>query len=106
LYHGNPSTKLSVAGSEQETVDLLYAENVKSVNHRYKGHDDTIGAVYDNTAPNLSALEMIKACQCLAYQSNEHPEWGTSTAKALLDQLQVRAIAKLPGYDAAPWRIE
>ena len=105
-WHGNPSRKLSVAGEEQAAVDLLYAENVKSVNFRYREDAELTGAIYDAFAPELSAIEAIKACQCLSYQSCEHDGWDLSPAKALLSSIERFAITKLPGYDAASWSIE
>ena len=55
-YYGNPSHKWSIVGNEQATVDLLYAENVRSVNHRYPDQQsDEPGAIYDAFAPELRA---------------------------------------------------
>lgn len=104
-WHSNPSRLHSVAGNEQDTAALLYAENVKSVNHRYRDTTDTSGIVYDPFAPDLRPIDVIKACDCLAYQSCEHPQWETSLACHLLKEIQRTAITKLPGYDHAKWAI-
>lgn len=96
----------NVAGKEQEVVDLLHAENVKSVNYRYGSPDPGEGAIYDTLAPNLSPVEVIKACQCLDYQSCEHPGWEGSWAKERLGGILQAAIAKLPGYTKAQWHID
>jgi hypothetical protein len=105
VYHGNPSTKFTVAGSEQEAVGLLYDENVKSVNYRYKEHDDGVEAVYSASAPSLRPIDVIKAVDCLRYQSCEHLEWEESLANKLLIAIQQKAITLLPGYEAAEWCI-
>jgi hypothetical protein len=104
-WHSNPSRKYSVAGNEQDTAALLYAENVKSVNYRYHDTIDSTGIIYDAFAPDLRPVEVIKACDCLTYQSCEHPEWDDSLASQLLKEIQRTAITKLPGYDKAPWAI-
>ena len=104
-YHGNPSRHWYVAGQEQETVDLLFAENVKSFNYRYNEAFPTTGIVYDPFAPDLQPIEVIKACNCLDYQSCEHPQWVVSLACKLLHDIQQQAITLLPGYDKARWKI-
>jgi hypothetical protein len=49
---------------------------------------------------------VIKAADCLDYQSCEHPEWDKSEAKQLLDAIRAAAISKLPGYEEAEWAID
>ena len=95
-----------VPGQEQETIDLLHAENVKSVNYRYKENTPLTGTVYNAFATELTPIEVIKACQCLDYQSYEHPGWGESAACRLLKAIQHHAITNIQGYDAAAWEIE
>ena len=103
--YGNPSRHWSVAGQEQETADLLLAENVNSVNYRYREESPTGGILYDHLAPDLRPIEVIKACDCLDYQSCEHPGWENSLACKLLKEIQREAITLLPGYDKARWEI-
>jgi len=104
IWYGNPSRSLC-AGGEQELVDILYAENVESVNYRYKGDDPITGCVYDPTSPILAPVAVIKAVQSLEYQSCEHPGWETSDAKEILQAIQSEAIRRLPGYELAEWSI-
>jgi hypothetical protein len=92
---------------------MLMAENCKSVGYRYahipgmvqECADALEGYAFKPDTTKRSAVEIIKACECLAYQSSEHDEWESSEAKRLLDTVKDRAIDKLPGYDAAPWGI-
>ena len=114
IWYGNPSRSLRAGGDlsrslrtgdEQELVDILYAENVKSVNYRYRGGDPTTGCVYDPTSPILAPVAVIKAVQSLEYQSCEHPGWETSDAKEILQAIQSEAIRRLPGYELAEWSI-
>lgn len=106
VWFGNPSRSLR-AGDEQELVDILYAENVKSVNYRYPASDPTpeTGCVYDPDAPSVSPVEVLKLVQSLAYQSCEHPTWAVSDARQILDGLKSAAISVLPGYALAEWSI-
>lgn len=89
---------------------LLYAENVRSVNHRYPNHPPEEPVSFDpgevTRAPLLSPVQCIKACDCLEYQSCEHPEWQDSVARKVLRNIRAEAIRRLPGYDEAPWGID
>ncbi len=104
VYYSNPARSLK-AGQEQEIAEILLAENVKSVNYRYKEETPVDTIVYDAFATDLHAIDVIKACQCLEYQSCEHPGWDDSLAKKILDIIQRDAVRHLPGYDKAPWSI-
>lgn len=105
VFYGNPSCRLHIAGNEQETCDILLAENVASYNYRYK---ETVEEqmVYDPCATSLRPIDVIKACHCLEYQSCEHDGWEASTAKAILSSIEGAASRALPGYDDAPWEIK
>jgi hypothetical protein len=58
---------------------------------------------FDYTARSPPAVQIIKLCNCLDYQSCETPDWKDTRAYALLDNIRERAIRELPGYDNAPW---
>ena len=93
---------------------MLWDENIKSVLCRYP--DDT-----KETAPGPSGenyvfdirmtdhwmefdpTQVIKSCDCYAYQSCEHEEWPTSEAHAFIDSLKSHACSALTGYDQAEW---
>lgn len=103
--------------SELRTVEpeaiagMLYAENVRSVNHRYPNHppDEPLGFSWFRDilpAPDLTAVQAIKAAHCLEYQSCEHPEWHDSLARKVLRSICDTATGEIPGYDAAPWGID
>ena len=90
----------------------LLAENIRSVNYRYRQNDPVptyrhkptyAGAVSPETTRLLTALDIIRLCQCLEYQSCEHPEWPTSWARTFLQSVVDTAVNDLPGYDDAPW---
>jgi hypothetical protein len=88
---------------------MLAATNRESVNHRYDENEIEELFSYDmkaETLMNLDPVVVLKATRCYMYQSCEHPEWETSSAKAFCEALIVTAISKLDGYDNAPWAID
>jgi hypothetical protein len=97
-----------------EVGQLLLNENVKSVNHRYRAKDVPPAYAFrevhaikrGNCNHILSAIDIIKCCNCLEYQSCEHPGWERSWAKRFLDHVVDSSFPQLPGYDAAPWGIK
>lgn len=90
---------------------MLWDENVKSVQARYPGDRELPGPIdcdyqYSNSVPLFyvfAPVQVIKACDCYAYQSCEHDEWKTSEAKAYIDALRLTACRHLPGYEDARW---
>ena len=98
-------------------ANVLYAENIRSVGHRYAedtlesmpglinkpnhieiSHNDTIRAIY-----RLKPVELLKMCDCLEYQSCETDGYRQTVAFELLDRIRGAAIKALAGYEDAPW---
>ena len=104
VAYGNPTMRLNVSAHEQEVAQLLLDENIKSVNYRYS-ETETGFIEYDRGAPILSAIQAIKAAQCLRYQSNEHPTYEGSIAELLVEAIISDAIPRLDGYNEAQWAI-
>lgn len=91
-------------GREQALAALLYAANVESVNYRYNETDETLGFNYRRVdITRLAAVDILKLCNGLEYQSCEHPGYDDSQARELLIAIKETAIRELPGYDDAPW---
>lgn len=105
-YNHKPSDEADMTGQ------LLWEQNVKSVNFRYREsnhipaeetpayqHEDK----HTHDGRRLTPVDIIKLVQCWQYQSCEDHEqstaWGVSCR--ILDM----AIDKLDGYDNAPWGI-
>jgi hypothetical protein len=105
FFYGATSQRWNISGNEDATAQLLLDENVRSVNYRYKQEDEAGKIVYQIDAPVLTPVQIIKAAQCLEYQSCETPDWDKTMAKQLIDAIISTAITKLPGYDDAPWSI-
>jgi hypothetical protein len=94
------------AGQEAAICALLYGANVRSVNARYNETTAEDGVTYDAEAPQLTAIEAIKASQGLAYQCDNWDGFDGSPADRFLKEVQRHAITQLPGYHAASWSIE
>ena len=98
-------------------ADVLYAENIRSVLHRYP--DDTLDSApgpidkpesITVTARDVCAaryrlppVAILSMCDCLEYQSCETEDWASTPAWRLLNAIRRAAIRALPGYDDAPW---
>ena len=104
VAYGNPTMRLNVSAHEQEVAQLLIDENIKSVNYRYSEAETSL-IEYDRGAPILSAIEAIKAAQCLRYQSCEHSDFEDSIAFKLIQAIIADAIPRLEGYESASWAI-
>ena len=105
-WGSNPGRYAYMPALEQEAANFLYAANVKSFNARYKEDVEETGCVYNPHAIKLTPIEVIKACDCLAYQCDEWEGFEGSIAQAILRDIKQQAIPKLPGYDAAKWSVE
>jgi hypothetical protein len=96
----------------QAAIDILAAENARSVNARYNETTEPIRASL--TARDLAlsvvgvaaVVRVAKAISCYEYQSCEHAGWETSEAKANIDRLARSLFRRLPGYEEAAWSID
>lgn len=106
-----PVNPYITATADYTTADavgaILWRENDRSVCARYKGDENSAQAdgyrFKMQTPPK--AVEVLKAINCLEYQSCEHDGWKNSTAKALLERIFSEWVARLPGYDSAAWSV-
>lgn len=91
--------------AEQQAGQMLWDENVKSVRYRYPKHtvDREVYPVDTPRFPGFDPVQVIKACECYAYQSCEPPEWEESDAYAFVEGLKRDVCDRLPGYDKAAW---
>ena len=105
------------AESADAIGQVLLDENFRSVNCRYRtDRTDEVPPRYRHrsrlagnvgrvTEQSLRAIDIIKICHCLAYQSCECDDWEVSWAKRFLDRVIDAATRTLPDYDAAPWAL-
>lgn len=99
------------AHNAEEIGRILMDENVRSVCCRYPDADNdqkSAGAAYryKRFATPLTAVEAMKACHCLNYQSCETDDWESSLAWRILQAIESHAAHHVPGYDKAPWGID
>lgn len=103
--------RLSKPDDFKSIYQTLAAENVRSVCHRYD--DDKP----ENYAGFLSvrglkphvvndAVQVIKLCDCLEYQSCETDDYRETLAYRILSRIRSAASHNLPGYDSAKWAID
>ncbi len=111
---GNASVSYLYAGSrrymrneQRRIASVLDAENVRSVNARYRENDTAEGFVFKRDIYlNLSAVEVLKALNGYSYQACEADAWEESEAYAIVQGIKEAAIRCLPGYEEAAWIIE
>jgi hypothetical protein len=99
----------------EEVGRILLDANVQSVSYRYDDADETnlpgtigetaAGYRFRPFASHFQAVQIIKACHCLNYQSCERPDWYGSLAETILQAIKSAAEHKLPGYSDAQWDI-
>lgn len=100
-----------------EVGQMLWNENRKSIEARYPDTVDdfcatapgTVGETYvygehaGNPFAAVDVVQVLKACDCFAYQSCEHKGWKGSNARAFIESMRAQCIARLPGYAEAEW---
>ena len=106
----------ALSGEELATeyARILLAENIRSVEYRYNDANDMIGdrdiAVsceeMHGGRYRISAVQILKLCDCFEYQACESSDWEASAAYELLERIRHAAIRTLPGYDDAEWGID
>lgn len=84
---------------------MLWAENRRSVNHRYAEDEWEAPYVFEHLGINIDPLVVLDGLSCYEYQSCEHPAWETSEAKAFCDSLRASAIHELPREGERVWEI-
>ncbi|MGW6332147.1 hypothetical protein [Nocardia rhamnosiphila] len=82
----------------QPLGQLLWDENVRSVDHRYQETNPRDRYVLHTTEGDLDPLAVLKAIDCYQYQACEHPEWADSNASAWMTQLRDAIYTAVPRY--------
>jgi hypothetical protein len=118
------NAEVDIAGDGVTLADhaarLLLCENLRSVRYRYPDEDAYPEGGYDVAAQThrftrtgyvLSDAEAVRACDCIEYQSCEHPDYHESEAWRLLaairdhavDGVVRSALAREWGTVSPPW---
>jgi hypothetical protein len=105
FYDENRSERIYITEENATEIGrILVAENERSVAHRY---NETPGSAADYRfkrwlALPLSAVSVLKGCDCFDYQACETEDYEASPAKTIIDSIRRAAIHRLPGYEDAP----
>lgn len=103
-YQGKFDRKIE--GNEQLLLGMLVKTNDDSVNHRYEENVPSMPGEYiPDYNRILTAVQVIKACECFDYQSCEIDNYESTDAAKTIDAIRKRAISALPGYNEAEWEI-
>lgn len=82
-----------------QVSNILYKENITSVNHRYREKTKTSGwKKLDKKIEPISLMQLYKLVQCLDYQSCEHLLWQTSDAYKMIKELEAKIVPELEEY--------
>lgn len=90
-------------GQHRDMFRVLKQANLDSLTARYGDQPTKADARVGRLV--ISPLEVIKAIDCLTYQSCEVADWESTDAALTLHSIRNAAISKLPGYDAATYAI-
>jgi hypothetical protein len=89
----------------QVMAALLYRANVCSVNRRYGERTRTTGFQYKRVnVLSIQPADIVKACDCLDYQSCETKTWENSRARKALQAIRESAIQALTAGSQA-WEL-
>jgi len=111
--------KRHVIGSVEDAAEMageLWSENIASVSYLYRnsrgealpGYASEVyeflpGDLQLVDIGKLTAAEVFKTCKFYAYQSDGHPAWKYSKAKAFIDAVLEVALYLIEGFEEANW---
>lgn len=84
--------------SYRDLGQLLWSENVRSVDHRYASANVRRRYTLRTTEGSLNPLAVLKAIDCYEYQSCEHPNWPHSETYSWIAMLRDAIYAAHPKY--------
>lgn len=91
--------------SANDLAGQLYSENVRSVNSRYNERTRRVGFKFERVlTDHLNHDDIIKACDCLRYQSSETRNYERTLAYAALQAIREEAIDQLVD-DCHTWEL-
>ena len=88
---------------------MLVTENYQSVHYGHQAPAGIVQPVHDGeyvfsrVNGKVDPVQVLKAIDCLEYQSCDHPGWKDSEARKFLEALRAKATSQLPGYHEAQW---
>lgn len=88
-----------IRNDEARIASVLFAQNVRSVNYRYREAEPAHGFKFKRVVNVLNPIDVIKGCHGYAYQACETDDWEQTEAFAIIMGIERAAIQALPGYD-------
>jgi hypothetical protein len=94
----------------RKIAEELAKENIRSVSHRYSVYKEErlvvseagdLAETYYFNPGKLSALDILRMCECYEYQSCETPDWTSTLAYRQIQWIKTAAMSRLPGWDEA-----
>lgn len=99
---GVPGAWVAVGDVDPSKIgQALLNANYLSVNYRYREKETPPKYRFHDFMGPLTALGVIKACNCFDYQACEVDTYEDSWAADFVDRVRKAAIYRLPGYDEA-----
>lgn len=92
----------SAHGIAEQAGNIILAENVRAVNHRYSEAEAAESLRYNPRVPVPRPVEALKLIGCVEYQLAEPDDHKRTEAWELLQAVKDAAIRVLPGYEEAP----
>jgi len=114
---------LDMDASPDAVAHVLASANRRAFSERYQGRHDAelvpFGGLDRSAGADLAPVAIVKACDCLDYQTCDWSRWCDSDAFGYLVAIRRAAVAladpagrasasgrALPGYDAAAWSLD
>jgi hypothetical protein len=79
----------------QELGQILWDQNARSVNYRYKESESSPSFTYRGKCYEYDPLQILASIRCYAYQSCETPDFTESKAGKLVYRLQASIIGNI-----------
>jgi hypothetical protein len=79
----------------QELGQILWDENARSVNHRYKETESAPPFTYRRKCYNTDPLQVLASIRCYNYQTCETPDYDETKAGKLIHRLQSAIISRM-----------
>lgn len=102
----NKKNGYGIPEDPSELGQILWRENHRSVNSRYKEREKTPEYKFETTDLCITAAGFMKLLHCLDYQSCEHKSYDRSKAHKYIRELAFRVANQVEGYDDVPWAID
>lgn len=99
----------------RRVAQMLWDANIHGVNCRYPDSEEGLPGPNEDYIIRaedfrdrhwrqpFDPIQVLKACQCYAYQTCEDPEWEKTEAYMFIKALKEVATNCLPGYEDCKW---